>query len=213
MYFRFRPCKCISGLARTKIRPRKYIYRGLIFVLWPGHIIAVAYCPRLLLQCPELVFWALRNENKTQWKFPTIRYSNYYTTNLTHTCSTCKLSWTYYKYSCHSFIIANVCTITLHIIMFLIFKIMIWSLSWKYTPTKYPLADWIKEEELILCYKKNLLKKLTSISLHWVAIFAIGEWCSPTCHLQDSWNIEHDFLYALKATLCTSPNVRTQEYI
>ncbi len=39
-------------------------FRGLIFVLQPEYIIAIAYCSRLLLQCPDIHglifrFWAL----------------------------------------------------------------------------------------------------------------------------------------------------------
>ncbi len=51
------------------------LFCDLIFVVCPKHVITVADCQRLLFECPDsrgLIFHvgALRNENKTQRKFP-----------------------------------------------------------------------------------------------------------------------------------------------
>ncbi len=53
-------------------------FHGLIFVLRPEHIVAVAYCPNFYVV--NFRFWALRNENKTQRNFPDNNLRPYYST-------------------------------------------------------------------------------------------------------------------------------------
>ncbi len=44
-------CECYCSNSRNIVEfVETYYFRGLIFVLWPEYIVAVAYCPRLLFK-------------------------------------------------------------------------------------------------------------------------------------------------------------------
>ncbi len=62
------------------------VFSGLIFVVCPEHVIIVAYYLDF-----RWCFRALRNENKTQWKFPAIRsYVAFCWYRSIYSCTWCK---------------------------------------------------------------------------------------------------------------------------